>query len=143
MRELEELSGQPVTGLAYPGGQVDPDVVKGLRKMDVLYARTTDYTYGFSLPEDLLIWNPTCKYDDSRMEELLKRFLEEEAEEPQPASRTQLAATAAAIISFERFFMNYSLFCIRYTQVPRCVLLRSIPGHCYLTIPPPKMQRVR
>lgn len=67
----------------------------------------------------------------------------EEAEEPQPASRTQLAATAATIISFERFFMNYSLFCIRYTQVPRCVLLRGIPGHCYLTIPPPKMQRVR
>ena len=67
----------------------------------------------------------------------------EEAEEPQPASRTQLAATAATIISFERFFMNYSLFCIRYTQVPCCVLLRGIPGHCYLTIPPPKMQRVR
>ncbi len=83
MRELEELSGQPVTGLAYPGGQVDPDVVKGLREMGVLYARTTGYTHGFSLPEDLLTWNPTCKYDDSRMEELLKRFLEEEAEEPQ------------------------------------------------------------
>ena len=73
---------------------------------------------------------------------LAEDAVEEEAAPPQPASRAQpsVAATADSI-SFERIFIDYSFFCIHYTQARRCAFRRGWPGHCYLTIPLPEMQR--
>ena len=45
-----------------------------LADLGVAYARTTNATYGFGLPEDFLEWNPTCHHTDERLEKLADKF---------------------------------------------------------------------
>lgn len=73
--ELSALTGYPVRGFAYPGGEFTEKMKKGLKNAGVVYARTCVYTYGFGLPNDLTEWNPTCHYADSRVESILDAFL--------------------------------------------------------------------
>lgn len=75
MAELARLWGQPVRGLAYPGGEYSQELMDALRGLGVGYARTAQPTYGFALPVDLLCWPPTCSYADEAAEELARRFL--------------------------------------------------------------------
>ncbi len=81
-RELEALWGAPVTGLAYPGGHYTREHVEKLGKLGISYARTAEVTHGFALPGEWMAWNPTCKYDDDRLEELAEEFLAYRGEAP-------------------------------------------------------------
>ena len=83
MDRLETLSGMPVTGMAYPGGEFTGDHLLELEGLGVDYARTTQYTHAFALPPRLLAWAPTCRYCDREMDCLLDAFL-------QPAQQPQL-----------------------------------------------------
>ena len=80
-RVLSDLCGYPVDGLAYPGGSYTPAHIPALRAMGIRYARTTACTYDFDVPQEFLAWNPTCRYDDARVPELVERFLNLPAEE--------------------------------------------------------------
>lgn len=82
MRYLSELCGYEVRGLAYPGGHYTHELVHNLSQNGVLYSRTATVTHSFELPENLLIWNPTCKYDDEDINALTDEFLAYEGEEP-------------------------------------------------------------
>lgn len=53
-----------VSGMALPYGSWNGDVLEAIRKLGFLYCRTTVSTHTFSLPENLLTWNPTCKHTD-------------------------------------------------------------------------------
>ena len=109
---LEELTGRPVHGLAYPGGYGPPDPVI-LKKLtgydyvptpadkefeknphrvsgligantDIYYARTTKSTYSFDLQKNLLEYRPTvCFREEEKRMQLAKAFLESETERPQ------------------------------------------------------------
>lgn len=61
-RILEDLTGSAVRGMSYPMGGFGPEVTPVLKALDVLYSRTTQATGGFSLPEELLTWQPTIHY---------------------------------------------------------------------------------
>lgn len=74
-RRLSELTGYDVNGLAYPYGTYDDNVVAALENLGVLYARTIEDTYEFSLPENYLIWHPTCLAIDDRIHDCGERFL--------------------------------------------------------------------
>ncbi len=79
---LSSLCGYPVRGLAYPGGEYTEAHVRELSRLGILYARTTECTHSFALPDRLLAWGPTCKYDDPDMERLVNEFLKYEGTEP-------------------------------------------------------------
>ncbi len=80
--KLSKWCGYTVNGLAYPGGHYTQEHITGLKALRIQYARTTDCTHEFLLPKELLAWNPTCKYDDSQIQELSDLFLSYEGEEP-------------------------------------------------------------
>ena len=75
-KKLEEVTGSPVTGMAYPYGTYDETVVEELRKCGIRYARTTEPTWAFSVPRGFLRWHPTVHFGNERMERLVKQFLD-------------------------------------------------------------------
>lgn len=79
---LSRLCGYEVKGLAYPGGQYSEELIESLEKNGVLYSRTAAVTHSFNLPKNYLMWNPTCKYDDEKINELADEFLAYDGEEP-------------------------------------------------------------
>ena len=81
-KELSRLCGYPVRGFAYPGGVYTEQQMEALKQTDTLYARTTASTYAFALPENLLTWDPTCKYDDPKLPGLIEQFLNDTSEKP-------------------------------------------------------------
>ena len=76
---LEESTGYPVRGMAYPYGTYNKKVIEQLRAMGIVYARTTVSTRDFKLPEEFLEWHPTCHHDDPELWNLCDRFLNDTA----------------------------------------------------------------
>ncbi len=75
-KNLEEITGGIVDGMAYPFGLSDsagePELAAAC---GISYARTTLATHGFGLPKDFLRWHPTCHHNDAMLPELTERFL--------------------------------------------------------------------
>lgn len=61
-QKLESWAGYIVNGLSYPNGSFNGEVAETLKKLGVVYARTTVSTGKFALPEDFLLWNPTMHH---------------------------------------------------------------------------------
>ncbi len=74
-RELERVTGAPVTGHALPFGAYDARVLAALRKCGICYSRTVNATKGFGLPDDFIEWHPTCHHK-ADLGGLWDRFLE-------------------------------------------------------------------
>jgi peptidoglycan/xylan/chitin deacetylase (PgdA/CDA1 family) len=72
---LEEIVGYPVRGMAYPFGTYNDRVVEVLKNAGIEYSRTVKSTHHFSLPENFLVWNPTCHHDDKELMALADQFL--------------------------------------------------------------------
>ena len=66
-KELEQITGRPLTGFAYAFGAVDENILNAVRLSGISYARTITSTYKFDIPLDFLQWNPTCHHDDCFM----------------------------------------------------------------------------
>jgi peptidoglycan/xylan/chitin deacetylase (PgdA/CDA1 family) len=58
-KELENLAGTIVRGMAYPFGSYDNFVVETIRGLGIDYARTTNDSYNFSIPDNFLTWQPS------------------------------------------------------------------------------------
>ncbi len=63
-RTLEALAGYPVRGMSYPYGTHTPYVLAALPALGIEYARTTESHGQFHIPENLLLWHPTCHHND-------------------------------------------------------------------------------
>jgi len=74
-RALEALAGYPVRGMSYPFGTYDAAIVAALPGLGICYARTVESHGRFSLPENPLLWHPTCHH--KQMVEQLDSFLAE------------------------------------------------------------------
>lgn len=74
-RNLEEIAGYPVRGMAYPYGTYSTEVVEILHSLGICYSRTVKSTHSFGFPEDYLTWHPTCHYMEKETPELIDRFL--------------------------------------------------------------------
>ena len=86
-KNLENLIGKPVVGMAYPGGGINFDerVAKLIREnTGVKYARTTVSSYNFDLQDDLYTFKPTVYHhtDWDKMIELGKKFIDMKTETP-------------------------------------------------------------
>ncbi len=76
--QLEKLMGHPVRGMAYAYGAYNSEIIEHLRRLGIVYSRTTESTRKFSLPKDFLAWHPTCHHQDEKLFELCDKFLNEE-----------------------------------------------------------------
>ena len=74
-RRLEDACGYPVRGMSYPNGSVSPDIVSLLPYCGIEYSRTVNSTFGFGMPDNFLLWNPTCHHNH-RLMELGRQFLD-------------------------------------------------------------------
>lgn len=78
---LEEKFGRIVRGMAYAYNGFTPDIKRVIKDCGVVYARTTNSTETFAIPEDFLEWNPTCHHTSQKLGELADKFLNSSPEE--------------------------------------------------------------
>jgi len=79
---LEKLVGYEITGLAYPMGETNEQLINILNENTKLkYARTIYYTYGFGIPKNFMCWNPTAWIEDGEVFNLYDKFIKSESEE--------------------------------------------------------------
>jgi hypothetical protein len=78
---IQEVMGQKVIGMAYPGGPFYNrrviDVIQN--NTEIKYARETSSTYRFTMPNNFMIWRPTCH--QSEVKNLVDKFISQEAKE--------------------------------------------------------------
>lgn len=79
---LSSLFHCDVRGMAYPYGTYNDSVIEALKKCGIEYSRTVKSTYSFDLPDNPLVLNPTCHFQDERVTELAEQFLNSESDEP-------------------------------------------------------------
>ncbi|HHO76845.1 MAG TPA: polysaccharide deacetylase [Deltaproteobacteria bacterium] len=68
IHSLTELAGYRVRGFSYPYGAYNDYVATILRSTGIAYARTVQSTSAFTLPEDFMMWHPTCHHEESLMD---------------------------------------------------------------------------
>lgn len=74
-RQMEEMYGRTIRGMAYPYGTYSDSVVDILRLAGVAYCRTTQSHLNFRLPEDYLRWGATCHHKNAALMDLCDAFL--------------------------------------------------------------------
>jgi peptidoglycan/xylan/chitin deacetylase (PgdA/CDA1 family) len=70
---LENLTGSPVRGLAYPFGTYNDRILALLSELGIKYARTATDSHAFSVPDTFLQWQPSCHHH--RAMELGQQFI--------------------------------------------------------------------
>jgi len=75
---LNAYFDQETNGFAYPFGLFSPTVIEVLKKTPLVYARTIRDTFGFALPTDPYLLDPTCHVNDAGLMDLTEAFLKEE-----------------------------------------------------------------
>lgn len=76
---IKRIFGYAPVGMSWPGGEfqaTEKTIKTILETTDIRYSRAVQSTYGFRLPEDFMIWRPTCSLSDERTIELAKSFKE-------------------------------------------------------------------
>ena len=89
---LENKFNRIVRGMAYPYNSYNEEILGVLGKLGVVYARTTESTHSFELPEDWLKWRPTCHHGDEKLFALTEEFINA-APEAQKKKRESLLMT--------------------------------------------------
>ena len=81
---LERLFGKRVRGMAYPYGTTNDAIVRVLKQVGIVYARTTVTTEKFDIPSDWLRLPTTCHHTNPRLMKLATIFVESEVlDDPQ------------------------------------------------------------
>lgn len=73
-KKLERMFGTLCRGFAYAQGRVGDASEEALKACGIAYARTTNSTKTFKLPENWLRLNPTCHHTDPQLMSLADRF---------------------------------------------------------------------
>ena len=80
---LEKISGYPVTGMSYPSGSYNSNVISVMNSCGIEYSRTVNATNDFDLPEDFLEWNPSCHFKSAMpLAEIFLRDIDSEWAKP-------------------------------------------------------------
>lgn len=72
---LEGAFGCIVNGLAYAYNGYNAEIKRLLPSLGIKYARTTNSTHSFALPDDFCEWNPTCHHTEGQLGELTQKFV--------------------------------------------------------------------
>lgn len=74
---LEDKFGRIVRGMAYPYNAYNEKIISVLPALGVDYARTTESTRSFAIPENWLKLNPTCHHADEQLPALAEKFVKD------------------------------------------------------------------
>ena len=72
---LENKFHKIVRGMAYAYNGYNDEILALLSKLGITYARTTESSYSFAVPENWLKLKPTCHHGDPLLGELTDKFL--------------------------------------------------------------------
>lgn len=72
---LENKFGRIVRGMAYAYDSYNDRIVEFLKNLGITYARTTESSHSFALPDDWLRLKPTCHHGDKLLDGLTDKFL--------------------------------------------------------------------
>ena len=64
-RILEKIAGYPVIGMSYPSGSYNDEVISVMRACGIVYSRAASSTNAFRLPNDFMLWQPTCHHKNA------------------------------------------------------------------------------
>lgn len=70
---LEEIAGYPVTGMSYPSGSYNDEVISIMHACGIEYSRTVKSTNDFPIPDNFLKWHPSCHFKNAMP--LAEKFL--------------------------------------------------------------------
>lgn len=73
IENLANLTNREITSMAYPFGNTNEHIAQLILPTGITNARTVAVTYAFDLPENRLLWNPTCH--DSKVSTSLDAYL--------------------------------------------------------------------
>lgn len=79
-KNLENIFGYMVRGMAYPFGTYNETVLEVLKNCGIEYSRTVEEHGRFNLPQNYLEWCPTCHHTNPKLMELAKSFINNEFE---------------------------------------------------------------
>lgn len=81
-KNLEKFFGKIIRGMAYPNGTwaVSDKTVEAVKAAQIEYARLTDPSHNFDLPENPLLLHPTCHHNDGKVFDLIDEFLNAQVE---------------------------------------------------------------
>ncbi len=74
---IEEMTGAPVRGMAYPYGTYSNTVVSVLESCGIAYSRTVESTENFDVETDWLRLKPTCHHSNPKLMSLCDEFFAE------------------------------------------------------------------
>ena len=74
-KELENLFGTIINGMAYSFGHCSDEIVSVLKTCGIKYSRTTVSTESFSIPNDWLKAPATCHHKNPKLMDLAKEFI--------------------------------------------------------------------
>lgn len=77
-KNLEQMFGTIIRGMAYPYGTHNDLVVDSLKMCNIAYSRTTRSTENFDIPKDWLRLSATCHHNNPNLMSLAKKFVEDE-----------------------------------------------------------------
>ncbi len=81
-KNLEEIFGGVVRGMAYPYGTYNDTVVEVLKNSGILYSRTVEATKNFKIPNDWLRLPATCHHNAPELGSLTEKFLNYKDQRP-------------------------------------------------------------
>lgn len=79
---LQNIFGCSITGMAYPYGTYDDNVIRVLKENGIKFARTVIETENFKLQEDLLKFKATCHHTNKNLMKLAEEFINLNSTEP-------------------------------------------------------------
>ena len=71
---LERIFGYPIIGMSYPSGSYDEASIGAMKACGIVYSRTTIANMNFKIPDDFMMWHPTCHHKNAL--ELVDKFLD-------------------------------------------------------------------
>lgn len=74
-KNLEEIVGYPVRGMAYPFGEYDDNVIGTLKELGIEYSRTVKEHCTFKFPSNFLALEATCHHANKELLNLAQTFI--------------------------------------------------------------------
>ncbi|MBQ7699582.1 MAG: polysaccharide deacetylase family protein [Clostridia bacterium] len=75
---IKRIFGCSPVGMSWPGGEfqcTEKTIKTILETTDIRYSRGVESTYDYRLPDNFMIWRPTCSFSDERVLELAEKFI--------------------------------------------------------------------
>ncbi|MFA6736848.1 MAG: polysaccharide deacetylase family protein [Saccharofermentanales bacterium] len=62
---LENICGYPIRSMSYPYGTYNDRVIRTAQECGIEYSRCVNSTGSFGIPDDFMVWRPSCHHRDA------------------------------------------------------------------------------